>query len=765
MKGYGAGKGGVTQAKRFRLTAMSWSVRRLMMGAVTFSAVPALGWAQTAPAPAVAAAASAGQDQTRADTGNTNNANSANNTGAAARSAALPTIAVQAKALPGDKPAAYAGGQLAKAGSLGVLGTANVMDTPFNTTNYTEQFMEDTQARTLSDVVINNASVRTLSTAGGFQDTFQIRGFPVAAADVALNGLYGMVSSSHMPVNLLESVDVLQGPGALMYGVGPSGSIGGAINIVPKHADDKPLTRLTATYQSRAQFGVEADVGRRFGDEDQWGIRVNGLFKDGQASIAHGNQLQGNGSVGIDYRGRKLRWSFDSYDIVENTDEFRSQIGAGSVSAIPALPSAYASFYPGAKYKLRDAATTTRAEYDINQYVTVYGAAGIHYGTSIESFPTLASPLTAAGTFSVRNGYYDAYNRTKTVDTGARFHFDTFGVKHTLVAGVTTLNEEIGYDYALSPAATAAASSLYNPAPLPPMPARTPWGRSSEVRLNSEQVIDTMSLFNDRLLLTGGFRHQTIAVDAYSPTTGAQTSSYDKQGISPLAGIVVKPLSNVSVYGNFTSGLAQGPTAPMTAVNGGQVFEPYKSNQYEAGVKVDWGRVMTSAAVFQISQPNGVTGADNVYRLSGTTRVRGLELNAYGEVVRGLRLMASATFYDAKLQGTAGGTTDGNQPTGIPKYAFNLGADWDLPWVPGLGVNGRMIVTGAENYNAANTLHLPSWTRYDAGLRYRTRIAGKSVVFRANLENVFGKRYWVMQNTYLMDAAPRTVLLSAQIDF
>ncbi|WLE59411.1 hypothetical protein GIY62_01535 [Burkholderia plantarii] len=57
----------------------------------------------------------------------------------------------------------------------------------------------------------------------------------------------------------------------------------------------------------------------------------------------------------------------------------------------------------------------------------------------------------------------------------------------------------------------------------------------------------------------------------------------------------------------------------------------------------------------------------------------GLEPNACGEVGPGLRLMASATFRDAKLQGTAGGATGGDQPAGIPEYAFNLGADRDLP--------------------------------------------------------------------------------------
>ncbi|WP_368860339.1 transposase [Caballeronia sp. BR00000012568055] len=32
----------------------------------------------------------------------------------------------------------------------------------------------------------------------------------------------------------------------------------------------------------------------------------------------------------------------------------------------------------------------------------------------------------------------------------------------------------------------------------------------------------------------------------------------------------------------------------------------------------------------------------------------------------------------------------------VPKFASNLGADYDLPWVPGLSVNGRIIHIGAQ---------------------------------------------------------------------
>ncbi|MGF7190516.1 iron complex outermembrane receptor protein [Robbsia andropogonis] len=722
---------------RVQRTAIPRAIGRFLIGALSAATVPAIAHAQ---------------------------ATVSQNTTSSTVDSALPAVSVKASVEPGAQPPAYAGGQLASGGSIGILGRAKVINQPFSVANYTEQFIQDTQARTIGDVVINNASVRTEQSSGGFGDAFQIRGFDVSANDVALNGLYGMVSTARMPVNLLDRIEVLQGPGSLMYGMGPSGSVGGAINIVTKRADDVPLTRVTALYQSKGQFGTEVDVGRRFGDQDQWGIRVNGAYKDGQTGIAHGNQSQGDGSVALDYRGRKLRWSLDAYNSSENTDQYRSQIGFGLATALPTSPSAYSNLYPGNKLKLRDTAVMTRAEYDINQYVTLYGAVGEHYGTSDQNFPYTPG-VHNDGNFSVYNGYYDEYNRTRTVDVGARFHFDTFGVKHTLVAGVTSLNEEQGYFYALS--ATSAASSIYNPSPLPAMTvARDEPQRNSHTRLFSEQLVDTISLWNDRLLITGGFRHQTIGSDTYDTTSGAQTASYTKEAISPLAGIVFKPLSYVSVYGNFTSGLTDGGSAPAYAANANQAFAPYKSNQYEAGVKADWGRVMTTVSIFQIAQPNYTTNAvTNVYGQEGKKQVRGLELSAYGQAFRNLRLMASATFYDAKLKDVTDGSAYGDHATNVPSFTFNFGADYDLPWVQGLSVNARIIHNGAQYYNGAAEFRIPAWTRYDMGARYRTQIARKKVVFRGNIENLFGSRYWLQQGTYLTTAAPRTLFLSAQVDF
>lgn len=57
-------------------------------------------------------------------------------------------------------PVAYAGGQVATGGQLGMLGNRSVMDTPFNQTSFTAKTIQDQQARSVADVLLNDPSVR-----------------------------------------------------------------------------------------------------------------------------------------------------------------------------------------------------------------------------------------------------------------------------------------------------------------------------------------------------------------------------------------------------------------------------------------------------------------------------------------------------------------------------------------------------------------------------------------------------------------------------
>jgi iron complex outermembrane receptor protein len=183
------------------------------------------------------------------------------------------------------------------------------------------------------------------------------------------------------------------------------------------------------------------------------------------------------------------------------------------------------------------------------------------------------------------------------------------------------------------------------------------------------------------------------------------------------------------------------------------------------GVKVDWGQLTTQAAVYEIRRPSSFTDpVTNIFSFGGEQRNRGLELTAYGEIQRGLRVLASAAFQQGKLTRTPGGANDGKNAAGVPERTFNFGLDWDTPFVPGLSVNGRVIHTGSVFTDAGNTLPVDGWTRLDVGARYAMKVAGRPVMLRAALENVTNERYWVVSN-YATVGAPRTLQLSASMDF
>ena len=675
----------------------------------------------------------------------------------------LPKITVTGKAETTLKPA-YAGGQIARGGSLGLLGQQDAMDVPFSTTNFTSELIQDLQARTIADVVVNDASVRMTTGSNGFDDTFQIRGYAVSATDVGVNGLYGLISQNRVPTQLVERAELLKGPGALVNGISPSGSVGGGINIVTKRASDVPLTRLTTEYVGRKNLSQAIDVGRRFGPDNAWGVRVNALVRGGEASIDEGNAQTGLGAIALDYNGGRLRWSLDAIYQEDNTDNFRPQISLDAVGTIAAPPDARSNWYPGTALTQRDKTIATRVEYDVTDKLTAYAALGYRDGMNDQTFPTSlrTAPVQSNGNFSVQNNWYDSYTQTYSGNAGLNWRFDTAGVGHTVSFGVSGLQQDSGFAYIQGGSTT---SNIYNPSPLPAITAsRTEPVKSSGRTLSSFAIADTLSLDNGRWLVTLGARDQTVRSHSYNPA-GAQTASYDASTITPIGAVVFKPVDKVSVYASYTAGLTAGQTVGPAYANVGAVLDPYKSEQYEAGVKADWGTITTTAAVYQLSRPSAITNGANILAYDGEQRNRGLELSAYGEVLRGLRGTASMAFIDPKLTKTQGGVNEGNDAAGVPDFTASVGADWTTPWVPGLAVNGRVLYTSGAYLNAANTQKFDAWTRVDLGARYKATIAGTPVTFRGNVENLFNKTYWLTTGTYVAVGSPRTLVLSAAVDF
>jgi iron complex outermembrane receptor protein len=172
-------------------------------------------------------------------------------------------------------------------------------------------------------------------------------------------------------------------------------------------------------------------------------------------------------------------------------------------------------------------------------------------------------------------------------------------------------------------------------------------------------------------------------------------------------------------------------------------------------------------SVFRIERPNTVTDPiTRVYGLNGEQRNTGLEMNVFGEPVAGVRVLGGFMLLDAELTKTRGGINEGNTAIGVAKVNVNLGTEWDVGYVPGLTLTARAIHTGDQYIDEANTLEIPDWTRFDIGSRYAFKTHGKTVTLRANVENVFDKRYWsTASSAGLTFGTPRTALLSATLDF
>lgn len=671
-----------------------------------------------------------------------------------------------------DLPPPYAGGQIARGGSLGVLGSRDVLNTPFSTTNFTQQIIQDQQARTAADTLVNDASVRLTTAGNGFSDEFVIRGFPVQAQDVGLNGLYGLVSSSRVAAQYIERIELLKGPGAFMYGIPPGGSVGGSINIVTKRALDLPFVQVTPQFIGVGNVGLHLDASTRAGDNKEWGIRFNGLARTGEASINDGNWQTGLGALSLDYQGERLRWALDVISQNDDTRNFRPQINfQQAIPFIPRPPDARGNWFPGTLLKQRDNTVATFLEYDLSDWLTAYGGIGYRAGSNEQTFPDsrvsgFPYGVDALGNFRLINAYYDSYSSSISGNAGLKARFDTGFVNHSMNLVFTGFSREDGYAYVSNTPGESVPSNIYNPSPLPVVNgARIAPQRSADTTLTSVALADTMSILDDTVLLTAGVRYQMVNQKSYTPATQILSREYDADATSPLAGIVFKPWKNVSLYANYAEGLTTGTIVGAGYENTGAILAPYKSDQQEVGIKVDWGTVTTTAALFQISRPSLVRTATGNLDYDGQQRNRGLELSAYGAILPSLRGFASVTFLRPELTKPLDPLQRGNDAAGVPDLTASAGLEWDTPWVPGLALNGRVLYTSGSYLTTANTLRFPDWTRFDLGLRYATLIDGRPTVFRFNVENVADNRYWLTTGTFVTVASPRTFIASASFTF
>ncbi len=685
-------------------------------------------------------------------------------------------------------PAPYAGGQVARGGQAGMLGNKDIMDLPFSQTNYTSKTIEDQQARSLHDVLANEPSIITGSKSGGSNEFMEYRGFMSQALSGgnSLNGLSSMAPLNFASTDYIERVEVLRGPSALLKGASLAGqaALGGTVNLVTKKAGDDPLTRAELRYMSDSQVGAHVDLGRRFGDNKEFGIRLNGAADGGDTPVDTQHAKFRTAALNLDYRGERARLSVDLAHQSSELTAPSSALGLGNVltglKAVPKAPDNSTPLLPSwAWVNHKITLGMVQGEVDAHDNLTAYAAMGTQRYESDSNAPRV-DLADSAGAITLRSSIYSERYDTRSMQGGLRGKAVTGPVAHAFNLNLSRVEWKFGLTPNTCRACSGAgplvpAGSLYDPvfpaAELTNDPGTFEY--QSRVVASSVAIADTLSILDDRVQFTAGVRRQRVKSEGLG--SRSLTATADTSAWSPSLALVVKPWERVSLYGSYIENLQPGSVAASIYANAGQAFPPYKSKQYETGVKVDWGSVVTTLALFQIAQPSAIpvastSGGLPTLTLDGEQRNRGIELNAFGELAKGVRLLGGLTYLDAIQTKTRNGAYDGQRAAGAPRLRAVVGGEWDTPFVQGLTLTGRLTYTDKVVVaNSRPDLAVPSWTQVDLGARYVTRSPwnSKPVTIRFGIDNVFDKSYWKVMHVVgqAWRSDPRTFRLSATFDF
>ncbi len=683
-------------------------------------------------------------------------------------------VRASADASAGGLRAPYAGGQVARGGRVGLLGSQDVMDTPFTITNYTSKLIQDQQAASLADVLQNDAAVRVTRGFGNFQQAYMVRGLVVYSDDISYNGLYGLLPRQYLAAELVERVEVLRGASAFLNGAAPGGSgLGGAINVSPKRAADAPQAEITVGVDG-GQVSEAIDVGRRFGEQKTLGLRANVVHREGSTEVDGEKDQLDAALLGADFHVGGIRVSADV-----GTQDHRIAAATPNINVFGGVPAA-----PDAKRQIaqpwsysheRDGFGTLRAEVDVRPDVTAWAAGGFRDGREDNQLEAVTIDA-ATGAQTLYGSANTRKDSIRTGEIGLRATVDTGPVRHTIVGSYGAYQSVSKNAFAFSDFSGVPAGTLYDTT-LVAIPDETDDTGGSQlahplttlrVLTSSEALADTLSFASDRVLLTLGARRQQIETTSFDYGTGAVSTPASRDArVTPVAGLVYRLDRQVSLFGTYIEGLVAGDVAPLTYVdsalvqhdvtNGGQAFKPYQTRQGEIGVKVDTGRYGGTVSVFTSTRPNyGLDGA--TFELLSKQRNRGAEISVYGEAMPGVRVLAGASFLDARLQG--------HEVIGSPRSQYNAGVDFDVPGVEGLALNVRGVHTAKQFADSANTEGVPAWTRLDIGGRYTFDVSAHAVTLRAGVDNLTGRNYWASAGGYpgqgyLTVGAPRTFVASA----
>jgi len=673
----------------------------------------------------------------------------------------------------------------AKKAAVAGFDNAPLLDTPASVAVITEARLKDQQARLLSEVLKNDASVGDSYAPVGYYENFVIRGFALnPASSYKINGRT-ITGEQNVALENKQQVEVLKGLSGLQSGVSEPG---GLVNYVSKRPEN--VRSVTVSTNEQGERYLATDVGGWLGTEQQVGVRVNLAHEDIRSYVDHADGKRDFASLALDwnispnallqlnaeYQDREQR-SVPGYQLLGGTEvphhvspkdllayqSWSNPVGIRSLN----LDGLF-------EYRFNDAwkasFSASRSRVVIDDYSTfAWGC----YGAASCANTAVPNHFSAEGDYDIAD-YRSPDDTRRNEEAQAAFNgqFDTGFLKHDLTFGTTAFRRLV--DRRTSVNEYIGEGNIYEPSPVLE-PYDGPLGHTYR-RLDSRQyglfASDRIS-FNEQWQTLLGGRQVRLDEETYNQA-GATTRHTQRSVFLPQVALIYKPRPDTSLYASYSKGLSLGGEAAWFSSNAEEVLPPTTSRQLEVGIKRDFQRLSLTAALFQISQdlqynrPND--DGTTTFVQQGTQKNVGIELSANGHVTSDLQLSASVAAIRARVSGSGTDDYDGHQAINVPKLRASLHGDYSIPGIPGLALLGGVQYSASKYANRQATVKVDDYAVFDVGSRYTTKVGDYDTVLRLTVDNLFDKRYWrdvgeSAGDGYLFLGAPRTARLSATVNF
>lgn len=711
--------------------------------------------------------------------------------------------------------------------NLGVLGKANAFTAPITVVNYDEQALNNTEARTLVDAVAKkDASVWQFGGESNTLTGLYFRGYQLDSRQFSVNGLAGMYGTQGTASVQVGSAQLIKGASTAVNGMDPEGAVSGSVNIETKKAADEGNRKIGLGWFSNNRAQGTFDLGQRFGENKEFGVRANGKLRHGDTPRHGYSEDNKEFAVNADYRGETLRVAFDSIYAKRKTNGGRARMqdiqNAGG--RLFDAPDGKTNLLPSWNWQNTVGETNMLTfEWDAFDNAQITGGIGYnkarYYGTLIS--PTVCGTSGASSqteTCTAANQYHtgtarltDQYFRTLSMNLTARGEFETGPVTHNwstafdrVIRQRKTIN---GSGNGTSKIEVKANENIANQ--LASFKADYPnsWAKTANldanIKVNSLALSDTLGFAGNKYRLTLGGRFQAVEY-----TDKKKLQSGDAKRFSPMLMAAWVPQPDLVVYGNYMEDLE--PADIKTDDSGETTMaKPRVSRQFEVGVRKNWGDFVTTLNAFQIKRPGywrgntvksgsgtggaaGSTGGSTTgsagsnsdfarYKAQGGTagdeqgmeRNRGIEFNAYANLLNktlrptlGLMyLQSTVKNYPNSRDMLVNGVQVAN-----PRVIAKAGVEWDAPFAKGLTLNGNVSYFGKSYQDTKKQYAFPSYTLVDVGARYKTKLGKNTLTVSSSVENLFNKNYWQVQRgqfdrSFAVVGMPRTYWLKAELDF